>query len=77
MLSRLDHTLLTPKISDDYFVSLCEDIIGQQLGGKAADAITKRFHELLGKHGVCPESVLESLMMLFAQSVHPGRKSDL
>ena len=58
VLSRLDHTLLTPKISDDYFVSLCEDIIGQQLGGKAADAITKRFHELLGKHGVCPESVL-------------------
>ncbi|MBI5613479.1 DNA-3-methyladenine glycosylase 2 family protein [Candidatus Gottesmanbacteria bacterium] len=58
VLMKFDDTLLTPKKSDDYFVSLCEDIIGQQLGGKAADAITKRFHTLLGKNGVNPDAVL-------------------
>lgn len=57
VLSRIDHSLLGPKISDDYFVSLCENIIGQQLGGKAADAITKRFHDLL-VDGVHPDAVL-------------------
>lgn len=57
LLTKLDTEALTPKISDDYFKSLCEHIISQQLGGKAADVITKRFHSLF-LHGVHPDAVL-------------------
>ena len=31
---------------DDYFAALCREIIGQQLSGKAASAIHKRFIQL-------------------------------
>jgi DNA-3-methyladenine glycosylase II len=44
--------------SDFYFSQLCEDIIGQQLSGKAADTILGRFEVLLEKK-VTPERVLE------------------
>lgn len=44
---------------DDYFVSLCREIIGQQLAGKAADAIYARFLKLFPKGRVTPGRLLK------------------
>lgn len=44
---------------EDYFVCLCREIIGQQLAGKAADAIYSRFLKLFPKSVVTPERVLK------------------
>jgi len=41
-----------------YFSHLCREIIRQQLSGKAADAIEKRFLALLPHHKYTPEHVL-------------------
>lgn len=38
----------------DYFMALCEDIIGQQLSGKAADSIFARFEKLFPKNKLLP-----------------------
>lgn len=40
------------------FRSLCKTIVGQQLAGKAAEAIYKRF-EVLFENGVVPEQILK------------------
>lgn len=48
-----------PRPSDDYFVSLCEDIIGQQLSGKVADVIFSRFQQLFPKKIITPRTVLK------------------
>lgn len=45
--------------SDDYFVSLCEDIIGQQLSGKVADVIFARFEKLFPTKNITPRTVLK------------------
>lgn len=50
--------LKIPKSNSDYFVRLCGDILGQQLAGKAADAITGRFLKLFPKGVVTPDKVL-------------------
>src|SRR3990167_2240529 len=47
------------KNPDDYFVELCEVIIGQQLSGKAADTIYSRFEKLFGRKKITPENVLK------------------
>ena len=44
--------------SDLIFKSLCRTIVGQQLAGKAADAIFKRFENLL-RERITPEKLLE------------------
>jgi len=44
---------------ENYFLKLCDAIAGQQLSGKAADAIFARFKKLYPK-GVTPKSVLET-----------------
>lgn len=44
---------------NDYFVSLCREIIGQQLAGKAADAIYVRFLKLFPKGRVTPGRLLK------------------
>ncbi len=44
--------------SNKLFSDLCRTIIGQQLAGKAAEAIWKRFAEFL-KGDVCPATVLK------------------
>ncbi|MBI4065212.1 DNA-3-methyladenine glycosylase 2 family protein [Candidatus Gottesmanbacteria bacterium] len=44
---------------DDYFVCLCREIIGQQLAGKAADAIYRRFLKLFPKGSVTPKRTLK------------------
>lgn len=41
-----------------YFVSLCEEIIGQQLSGKVADVLFDRFEKLFPKRKVTPQRVL-------------------
>lgn len=46
---------LTPK--DDFFLSLCESIVSQQLSVKASDTIFKRFLALV-PHGLNPENIL-------------------
>ncbi len=47
---------LTPRKKSQYFVSLIRAITNQQLSGKAADTIFKRFEEKVGK--VKPENIL-------------------
>lgn len=48
----------SPGSADDFFRSLCEDIIGQQLSGKAADTIYSRFEKLFAGKKITPEKVL-------------------
>ncbi|MEK7166390.1 MAG: DNA-3-methyladenine glycosylase [Patescibacteria group bacterium] len=43
---------------DNYFKSLVESIISQQLSGKAADTITKRFEKLFTKLPYTPQDIL-------------------
>ncbi len=42
----------------NYFMKLTEDIIGQQLGSRAADAIVNRFTGLFPNKKITPENVL-------------------
>ncbi len=46
------------KTSDNYFASLCESIISQQLSVKAGDVIYKRFLHLI-ENNISPEHVLK------------------
>ncbi|MCA9371924.1 DNA-3-methyladenine glycosylase 2 family protein [Candidatus Woesebacteria bacterium] len=46
------------KQHEDYFVALCREIISQQLSGKAANAIIKRFEDLFDG-GVNPDAILK------------------
>ena len=46
-----------PKGHGDYFVHLCYEIISQQLSGKAASTIIKRFEELFQKKKITAERV--------------------
>ncbi|MBI2620742.1 DNA-3-methyladenine glycosylase 2 family protein [candidate division WWE3 bacterium] len=48
-----------PKNEKDYFHALCREIIGQQLSGKAANSIYKRFAALL-ENRVTPENILKT-----------------
>jgi DNA-3-methyladenine glycosylase II len=50
---------IQPRNPDDYFISLCRDIIAQQLSDKASDTITQRFAKLFPKNHVTPQSVLD------------------
>ena len=43
----------------DFFRALVEDIISQQLSGKAADTITNRFNNLFPKLPYTPKQVLD------------------
>ncbi len=45
--------------SDNYFHKLCQAIISQQLAGKAADAIFKRFVELFPNQSISAELLVE------------------
>ena len=50
-----EHVIRSP---DRYFVSLCSEIIGQQLSGKVADVLFDRFEKLFPKRTVTPKRVL-------------------
>lgn len=43
----------------DYFTAVCEDIIGQQLSGKAADSIFARFVKLFPKKIITADKLLK------------------
>lgn len=59
ILLKMNFELLeSPKNSKNYFSKLCHEIISQQLAGKAADAILKRFLNLFPNHKPTPEKVL-------------------
>ena len=49
---------IIPKKPSEYFSSLCREIVSQQLGGEAADAIVARFHGLFSQKRVLPSHVI-------------------
>ncbi len=51
-----DHAVRTP---DQYFTSLCSEIIGQQLSGRVADVLFERFEKLFARKRVTPRGVLQ------------------
>ena len=51
--------VLGPKISDDYFLELCEIIINQQLSDKAAATIFARFKKLFPQEKITPQILLK------------------
>ncbi len=51
-----EHAVRSP---DRYFVSLCSDIIGQQLSGKVSDVIFARFEKLFPRKNITPRTVLK------------------
>ncbi len=50
-----EHAIRSP---NRYFVSLCSEIIGQQLSGRVADVLFERFEKLFPKRRVTPQRVL-------------------
>jgi DNA-3-methyladenine glycosylase II len=59
VIRRLDlSTWLKPRKPERYFLSLCQDIISQQLSDKAAMTICNRFEALFSHKRVTPEHVL-------------------
>ena len=42
-----------------FFQALCREVIGQQLAGKAANAINKRFAKLFRKREITPDALLK------------------
>jgi len=56
-VDRVGEIVLTP--SEDFFASLCSDIIGQQLSGKAADTIYGRFEKLFPKNTPTAQRILK------------------
>lgn len=48
------------KRGKDYFRALCREIIGQQLSGKAANAIYKRFVSLFEKNKIDPKKLIKT-----------------
>lgn len=59
VLAKLDGETerLTPTKTSDYFSDLCEEIINQQLSGKAGATIFNRFLDLLPKRKLTPKAV--------------------
>src|SRR3989344_6168017 len=51
--------VLGPKISDDYFLELCEIIINQQLSDKAAATIFARFKKLFPQEKITADKLLK------------------
>ncbi len=51
--------VVTPRKPSEYLVSLCREIIGQQLSGKVADVIFSRFEKLFSGKKITPQTVLK------------------
>ena len=49
---------LKPIKKEQYFVHLCQDIVYQQLSGKAAGTIYSRFEKLFSKKEITPRKIL-------------------
>lgn len=59
LIQRWGSCKIKPRAHKDYFKSLCGEIIGQQLSGRVADVIEKRFKKAVGGK-VMPEKVLKT-----------------
>ncbi len=57
LIKRWGHCTIKLRVHRDYFESLCSAIVGQQLSGRVADLIFRRFKGALGGK-VTPETVL-------------------
>lgn len=51
--------IITPRKPEKYFVSLCNEIIGQQLSGRVADVIFERFKKLFPKGNISARHILK------------------
>lgn len=51
--------VLEKETPENYFLELCDAIVGQQLSGKAADSIFSRFKKSFS-HGVTPGAILKT-----------------
>lgn len=49
---------IKPRHPSQYFTNLCREIISQQLSGKAADAIEKKFVDIFPNQEVTPAAIL-------------------
>lgn len=49
---------IKPRSPQQYFIYLCEEIIGQQLSGRVADVLVDRFKKLFPRKKVTPKRVL-------------------
>ena len=58
LAKRVDIEQIVSEKTEDYFHSLCHHIIGQQLAGKAASAISDRFNKLFGRERIIPEETI-------------------
>lgn len=58
LLKKWGHCAIKPRVHKDYFQSLCNEIIGQQLSGRVADIISERFKKAL-KGKIIPEAILK------------------
>lgn len=59
LAKRVDIEQIVSEETEDYFHSLCHDIIGQQLAGKAASAISDRFNKLFAGERITPEETIK------------------
>ena len=56
---RVDIEQLESRETEDYFHSLCREIIGQQLAKNAASAIFDRFRKLFASEKIAPEETIQ------------------
>ncbi len=56
---RVDIEQLESRETEDYFHSLCHEIIGQQLAKNAASAIFDRFRKLFASEKIAPEETIQ------------------
>lgn len=50
--------IMTTRVPEEYFLSLCREIIAQQLNGTVAEVIFKRFENLSVEGKITPEGVI-------------------
>ena len=54
-----DLEIISPRNPEEYFFSLCREIVSQQLSGKAAETIFERFVALFPKKKITPNQLLK------------------
>jgi DNA-3-methyladenine glycosylase II len=60
ILVTMDLSLLEPQLdSDQYFLKLTRNIVGQQLSVKVAEVIIKRFEALFNGNAITPQDILK------------------
>lgn len=59
LIKAMDYSPWINRKEKDYFVAICEDIVGQQLSGKAANAIWARFIKLFSLQLITPQKLIK------------------